>query len=173
MYTRYSREVDRVRETDKTSIPEEKPAQKQVIVNGENLQAVVDEELQRLWERLQNPPPEVHANPNCLLKKHLTPELYEQLKLKKTRFGGTLKDCIRSGELIILLVLLLILRNPLWFRLLFVCAGLCICVCRFCFRNGIGYVFLMNRMSCSVDLVETFVLDRFLASVVSGYVFEC
>ncbi|KAK7089306.1 hypothetical protein V1264_024195 [Littorina saxatilis] len=97
MYTRYSREVDRVRETDKTSIPEEKPAQKQVIVNGENLQAVVDEELQRLWERLQNPPPEVHANPNCLLKKHLTPELYEQLKLKKTRFGGTLKECIRSG----------------------------------------------------------------------------
>ena len=98
MYARYSRDVDRVRETQKTCIKEEPEHPAQVLVNGENLQAIVGEELKRLWERLQNPPPEVHANPNCLLKRHLTPELFEELKTTKTRFGGTLKDCIKSGE---------------------------------------------------------------------------
>lgn len=103
MYARYSREVDRVRETQKTCVQEEGEHPAQVLVNGENLQAVVDEELQRLWERLQNPPPEVHANPNCLLKRHLTPELFQELRGKKTSFGGTLKDCIKSGEPCLLL----------------------------------------------------------------------
>jgi creatine kinase len=32
-----------------------------------------------------------------LLKKHLTPTVYNKLKDKTTNFGGTLADCIRSG----------------------------------------------------------------------------
>lgn len=33
-----------------------------------------------------------------LLKKNLSTEIYDKLKDKKTSFGGTLADCIRSGE---------------------------------------------------------------------------
>jgi hypothetical protein len=96
MYAQYSREVDRQRETSKTSVKEEADHPGQQLVNG--IQAAVTEELHRLWERLQNPPPVCHVNPNCLLKRHLTKEVYEQLKNKKTKFNGTLKDCIQSGE---------------------------------------------------------------------------
>lgn len=96
MYARYSREVDRARETAKTSIKEE-DGQQEAMVNGQELKAAIDEELQRLWDRLQNPPPEMHCN--SLLKRNLTQEIFNELKDKKTRFGGTLKDCIRSGEL--------------------------------------------------------------------------
>lgn len=45
-------------------------------------------DLEQLWSKLQH---------QSLLKKHLTPKLYEQLKTKKTTLGGTLADCIRSG----------------------------------------------------------------------------
>lgn len=34
---------------------------------------------------------------NSLLKKHLTGELFEELKNVKTSFGSTLLDCIQSG----------------------------------------------------------------------------
>ncbi|XP_048585072.1 arginine kinase isoform X3 [Nematostella vectensis] len=37
------------------------------------------------------------ANPNCLLRKYLTKELFEELKEKKSSSGVTLWDCIKSG----------------------------------------------------------------------------
>lgn len=33
-----------------------------------------------------------------LLKKHLTQERFDKLKGLKSKFGGTLADCIRSGK---------------------------------------------------------------------------
>ncbi|VDO89704.1 unnamed protein product [Haemonchus placei] len=38
---------------------------------------------------------------NCksLLKKHLTRDVVDELKYKKTKLGATLYDCIRSGTL--------------------------------------------------------------------------
>lgn len=51
----------------------------------------VEETQQQLWEKLNK------GESKSLLKKHLTPELYEQLKDKKTGLGGTIGDCIRSG----------------------------------------------------------------------------
>jgi creatine kinase/arginine kinase len=38
-----------------------------------------------------------HPECNSLLKKHLTAEVVEKLKYKKTKLGGTLYDVIRSG----------------------------------------------------------------------------
>jgi hypothetical protein len=37
---------------------------------------------------------------NSLLKKHLTKEIKDKLKYKKSKLGGTLLDVIRSGKLI-------------------------------------------------------------------------
>ncbi|XP_062591518.1 taurocyamine kinase-like [Saccostrea cucullata] len=48
--------------------------------------------LEELWNKLKNA-----TDCKSLLKKHLTPEIYEQLKDKKTKFGGTLLHCIQSG----------------------------------------------------------------------------
>eukprot|EP00745_Piridium_sociabile_P025161 TRINITY_DN39851_c0_g2_i1.p1 TRINITY_DN39851_c0_g2~~TRINITY_DN39851_c0_g2_i1.p1 ORF type:complete len:356 (+),score=108.65 TRINITY_DN39851_c0_g2_i1:122-1189(+) len=45
-------------------------------------------DMESLWGKLQH---------QSLLKKHLTAKLYEELKGKKTDFGGTLADCMRSG----------------------------------------------------------------------------
>ncbi|BFZ09421.1 hypothetical protein BsWGS_12460 [Bradybaena similaris] len=49
-------------------------------------------EAQRLYDLLR-------ADKNCksLLSKHLTQEIFDQLKDKKSKFGGGLADCIRSG----------------------------------------------------------------------------
>ncbi|KAL8624982.1 hypothetical protein ACOMHN_039869 [Nucella lapillus] len=94
MYARYSREVDQTRETQSTCIQEEQQHPGQALVNG---QATVDTEQERLWERLQHPPPGVAVNPKSLLRNNLTQDVFDELKDKKTRFGGTLKDCIRSG----------------------------------------------------------------------------
>ncbi|ESO89232.1 hypothetical protein LOTGIDRAFT_183253 [Lottia gigantea] len=48
--------------------------------------------VEELWKRLQD------ANKSkSLLKKHLTPNIYNELKNVKSKFGGTLADCIRSG----------------------------------------------------------------------------
>lgn len=65
--------------------------------SGDNTQASAGAEIStshadELWGKLQ-------ANPDCksLLKKHLTNERFQKLKGLKTRFGGTLADCIRSG----------------------------------------------------------------------------
>lgn len=51
------------------------------------------EEAQKLYSLLK-------ADKNCksLLAKNLTQERFDQLKDKKTKFGGTLADCIRSGK---------------------------------------------------------------------------
>ncbi|XP_064598500.1 taurocyamine kinase-like [Liolophura sinensis] len=48
-------------------------------------------DLGQLWEKLSG------AESKSLLKKHCTPEVYETLKEKTTKFGGTLAECIRSG----------------------------------------------------------------------------
>lgn len=50
-------------------------------------------ELEQLWANLSG------GESKSLLKKHLTPERYKLLKDKKTKLGGTLADCIRSGKL--------------------------------------------------------------------------
>ncbi|XP_067676538.1 taurocyamine kinase-like [Haliotis asinina] len=51
-------------------------------------------DLNDLWTRLSQAPTDTCKS---LLKKHLTPERYEKLKDCKTKLGGTLADCIRSG----------------------------------------------------------------------------
>nr|AJW60778.1 arginine kinase [Haliotis diversicolor supertexta] len=48
--------------------------------------------LEELWGKLSG-----SSDCKSLLKKHLTKERYEALKDKKTKFGGTLAECIRSG----------------------------------------------------------------------------
>ena len=50
-------------------------------------------DLEGLWKKLQTA-----TNCKSLLKKHLTPDVYDQLKGLKTKYGGTLADCIRSGK---------------------------------------------------------------------------
>ncbi|XP_071112334.1 taurocyamine kinase-like [Haliotis cracherodii] len=48
--------------------------------------------VEELWAKLDGA-----ADCKSLLKNNLTKERYEALKDKKTKFGGTLADCIRSG----------------------------------------------------------------------------
>ena len=50
-------------------------------------------DMEELWKSLQEA-----VNSKSLLRKHLTPARYERLKNKKTKFGGTLADCMRSGK---------------------------------------------------------------------------
>ena len=50
--------------------------------------------LEELWKRLST------GDTHSLLKKHLTPTVYNKLKNVTTNFGGTLADCIRSGEIL-------------------------------------------------------------------------
>ena len=50
-------------------------------------------EVAELWAKLDGA-----SDCKSILKKCLTKEIYEQLKDKKTSLGGTLADCIRSGE---------------------------------------------------------------------------
>lgn len=47
-----------------------------------------------LFKRLRNSGLECKS----LVKKYLTPALYDKYKRVTTNFGGTLKDCIKSGE---------------------------------------------------------------------------
>lgn len=47
--------------------------------------------LSELWKRLST------SDSGSLMKKHLTPSVYNRLKDKVTNYGGTLADCIRSG----------------------------------------------------------------------------
>ncbi|KAK7494536.1 hypothetical protein BaRGS_00014189, partial [Batillaria attramentaria] len=49
-------------------------------------------EADKLWKKLQSA-----TNCHSLLKKHLTSDLFKKLKGLKTKYGGTLADCIRSG----------------------------------------------------------------------------
>lgn len=47
--------------------------------------------LEECWNMLRN------GDTNSLLKKHLTPSVYNKYKKTTTNFGGSLADCIRSG----------------------------------------------------------------------------
>ncbi|RUS70587.1 hypothetical protein EGW08_021648 [Elysia chlorotica] len=49
--------------------------------------------LDELWQRLCDAPPECHS----LLKKNLSQEIFDELKDKTSQFKGRLEDCIRSG----------------------------------------------------------------------------
>ncbi|XP_064598124.1 arginine kinase-like [Liolophura sinensis] len=49
-------------------------------------------DLPQLWKKLR-----ATKESKSLMSKYLTPEIYEKLKDKKTKLGGTLTDCIRSG----------------------------------------------------------------------------
>ena len=42
----------------------------------------------------------IKSSKDCksLLKKHLTQQRFDKLKCLKTKYGGTLADCIRSGK---------------------------------------------------------------------------
>lgn len=50
--------------------------------------------LDELWQNLQN------SGSQCtsLLKKHLTPYVFNKYKNTVTNYGGSLKDCIQSGK---------------------------------------------------------------------------
>lgn len=48
--------------------------------------------MEELWKSLSN------GESGSLLKKYLTPSVYNRLKSKITNYGGTLADCIRSGK---------------------------------------------------------------------------
>ncbi|XP_052708768.1 arginine kinase-like [Crassostrea angulata] len=48
--------------------------------------------LEELWNTLKNA-----TDCKTLLKKHLTEEVYQQLKDRKTKFDGTLIHCIKSS----------------------------------------------------------------------------
>lgn len=50
-------------------------------------------EVEELYQKLTEA-----ENCKSLLKKHLTKDVFEKLKDKKTSLGGTLADCIRSGK---------------------------------------------------------------------------
>ena len=39
-----------------------------------------------------------NSDSKSLLKKHLTADVFNKLKNKKTSFGSTLLDCIQSGK---------------------------------------------------------------------------
>ncbi len=47
--------------------------------------------LESAFEKLQN------SDSQSLLRKHLTRDLFDKLKVKKTSYGSTLLDCIQSG----------------------------------------------------------------------------
>jgi len=50
------------------------------------------EDAEQLYEKLYKA-----FNHTSLLKKHITPTVFNRLKNLRTKFGGTLADCIRSG----------------------------------------------------------------------------
>ena len=50
-------------------------------------------EAEKLFTRLRDA-----TDSKSLLRKHLTNNIFAQLKGLKTKFGGTLIDCIRSGK---------------------------------------------------------------------------
>ena len=57
--------------------------------------SLATDEVETLYEKLYGN----HAH-TSLLKRNLTPEVFERLKLLNTKFNGVLADCIRSGEML-------------------------------------------------------------------------
>ncbi|XP_035825918.1 arginine kinase Oct f 2 isoform X3 [Aplysia californica] len=53
---------------------------------------MADGEAEQLFKKLRDA-----TNSHSLLRKHLTANIFTRLKCLKTKFGGTLADCIRSG----------------------------------------------------------------------------
>lgn len=62
------------------------------VANG--VDPAVIKQIEEAYAKLNGPEA---ANCHSLLKKHLTKEVVEKLKNKKTKLGATLYDCIRSG----------------------------------------------------------------------------
>ena len=54
-----------------------------------------NESSDELYLALRNSGPQC----NSLLKKYLTPALYQKYKNVTTNYGGSLRDCLRSGEI--------------------------------------------------------------------------
>ena len=61
--------------------------------------------VEDLWASLEKQPSDPKGH-RSLLKKHLTKEVYEKLKSKTTSLGGTLAQCMSSGEFIFILIFL-------------------------------------------------------------------
>ena len=61
------------------------------IIKAEAKLTWMPEPLADLWEKISK------GESKSLLKKHLTPEVYEKLKDKKTKLNGTLAHCINYG----------------------------------------------------------------------------
>lgn len=55
--------------------------------------------LEELWTKLKN------GESHSLLKKYLTEDVYKKLKDVKTKLGGTLADCIRSGNIVLTFII--------------------------------------------------------------------
>jgi hypothetical protein len=55
---------------------------------------MTDKSLDELWSRLKD------SGSQCtsLLKKHLTPQVFEKYRNTMTSYGGTIRDCMASGE---------------------------------------------------------------------------
>ena len=53
--------------------------------------------VEDLWKALDSQPSDAKSH-RSLLKKHLTKDLFEKLKDTKTSLGGTLAQCMSSGQ---------------------------------------------------------------------------
>ena len=102
MYKKYSKMVDSHRRkqaegsSDKqperlaAAIPDLKEA---LPIEDPFLHSKATDEVEVLYDKLY-----ANHGHTSLLKKNLTPSVYEQLKLLNTKFNGVLADCIRSGK---------------------------------------------------------------------------
>lgn len=57
------------------------------------LHSKASDEVEALYDKLYS-----NHGHTSLLKRNLTPSVFEQLKLLNTKFNGVLADCIRSGK---------------------------------------------------------------------------
>ena len=89
MYRHYIEQLERFNEVQKPAFPQQLHCQ----------QTDKMSDLPELWDKLSK------NESKSLLKKHLTEERYNALKDKKTKLGGTLADCIRSGKYYVCFVL--------------------------------------------------------------------
>ena len=61
--------------------------------------------LEQCWDMLQK------GDSKSLLKKHLTPTVYNKYKKVATNFGGTLAECIRSGKCFLVLLIVVMVEK--------------------------------------------------------------
>lgn len=62
---------------------------------GQSIDPAVLNKLEEGFKKLSS------SNATSLLKKHLTKQVFDRLKNRKTSFGSTLLDCVQSGRKII------------------------------------------------------------------------